>query len=90
MDFKEDIKPITEFRNHAKEIIDRTHKTRQPVIITQRGEASAVVWDIEAYQQQLERLRLLEAIAAGKADVLAGKTTPHKQVLKELRECLEK
>ena len=74
MRYSTQIKPISAFKANAAEILGQIAETRNPVIITQNGEAKAVVQDIVSYEQGVETLALLKLLAIGKADVEAGRT----------------
>ena len=68
------IKPISAFKANAAEILGEIAETRMPVIITQNGEAKAVVQDVVSYEESVETIALLKLLAMGVADVEAGRT----------------
>jgi prevent-host-death family protein len=45
------IKPISYLRAHAAEIVRKLNEHREPLVITQNGEAKVVIQDIESYEQ---------------------------------------
>lgn len=90
MKFSQSIKPISYFKAHAAEIIKELNRDHGTMIITQNGEAKAVIQDIEEYERIQEALALLKMIAQGQKDVEAGKTIPADQVLSELEEMIHK
>ena len=45
------IKPISYVKAHAAEVIRDLSEGREPLIVTQNGEARAVIQDIESYEQ---------------------------------------
>lgn len=51
MNLAEDIKPISYVKAHAAEIIEKMAENHRPIIVTQNGEAKAVLTDIETYQR---------------------------------------
>ncbi|MBI1920525.1 MAG: type II toxin-antitoxin system Phd/YefM family antitoxin [Geobacter sp.] len=57
---KEDIRPLSEFRANAAAIVEQAHRTRRPIIITQRGKSTAILLDVEEYERLVNRLELLE------------------------------
>lgn len=75
MRYSTQIKPISAFKANAAEILTQIAETRNPVIITQNGEAKAVVQDVVSYEEGRETLALLKLLALGVADVKAGRTT---------------
>ena len=72
----ERIKPISYFKANAAEIIRDLADVREPMVITQNGEATAVIQDIHSYQATQETLALLKLLAIGREEVAAGKVKP--------------
>ena len=70
----ERIKPISYFKANAAEIIRDLAEVREPMVITQNGEATAVIQDIHSYQATQETLALLQLLAMGERDIEAGRT----------------
>lgn len=85
----EDVRPITDFRNHAAEILSQVRTTKRPVVITQKGKSAAILVDAEQYEKQQELLELLQKIAKGVKAAEEGRLIPHEQVMKEVEEWLE-
>ena len=73
MNLKEDIKPITYLKNNAAKVISDASTSDRSLIVTQNGEAQAVVIGIKQYNQWRRSLALLKLIAQGEADVAAGR-----------------
>ena len=80
------IKPISYLKAHAAEIVRNMGKEREPMIITQNGEAKLVLQDIERYEQTQETMALLKILALGSRQIEEGKTQPTTAVIKKLRE----
>jgi prevent-host-death family protein len=57
------IYPLSEFQRAAKAFLEKLRGTKEPIILTVNGKASVVVQDAQSYQELLDRLELLEAIA---------------------------
>ncbi len=83
-----DIRPITDFRKHAAEILAQVRATTRPVVITQKGRSAAVLLDAEHYERQQELLELLQRIARGIEAAEQGRLIPHEQVMREVEEWL--
>lgn len=79
------IKPISYLKAHALEIVCNIGIQQKPLIITQNGEAKAVVQDIETYEQTQETMALLKILALGMYQIEAGKVHPAADVIKRLR-----
>lgn len=85
MRYSSQIKPISYLKAHAAEILLQLNTQRQPLIITQNGEAKAVLQDVASYEETQETLALLKILALGNQDIEAGKTRPLAEVANRLR-----
>ena len=65
--------PITDLRQDATAIIKRVAASREPLVITQRGRAAAVMVSMEAYEHFQHELELLRLLARGEKEIEAGK-----------------
>jgi len=65
--------PITDLRQDATAIIKRVATSREPLVITQRGRAAAVMVSMEAYEHSQHELELLRLLAHGEKEIEAGK-----------------
>jgi prevent-host-death family protein len=74
------LKPVTEIKRHATEIIDQLRNDRVPVLITEHGKEAAVLLDVATYKGMLNRLELLEVIAKGEQAFTEGRTFTHAEV----------
>ena len=66
------IVPISDLRQDATNIVKRVAASREPVIITQRGRATAVMVGMQAYEQTQHELEILRLLAAGEKDIASG------------------
>lgn len=73
MKMREDIRPVTYLKSRAADLLDQLNKTRRPVIITQNGEAKAVIRDSESYERTKTAIDLLKLLVRGEEDVRSGK-----------------
>ena len=80
------IKPISYVKAHAAEIVRTLGERPEPLIITQNGEAKAVLQDIGSYEQMQETLALLKILALGDRQIAAGEVQPAADVVARLRE----
>lgn len=79
------IKPISYLKAHAAEIVRHLRERREPLIITQNGEAKVIMQDIESYEQTQETMALLKILALGNRQIEEGKVEPATDVIKRLR-----
>ncbi|MBI5605071.1 MAG: type II toxin-antitoxin system Phd/YefM family antitoxin [Deltaproteobacteria bacterium] len=86
MKLSNQIKPISYLKAHAAEIVRNMGEQREPLVITQNGEAKVVMIDIESYDQTQETMALLKILALGNRQIEEGKIEPIGNVIKRLRE----
>ena len=86
MKLSSQIKPISYLKAHAAEIVRTLKEHREPLVITQNGEAKVVIQDIESYEQTQETMALLKILALGTRQIAEGKVQPAEDVIKRLRE----
>ena len=86
MKLSSQIKPISYVKAHAAEIVRTLAERPEPLIITQNGEAKAVLQDIGSYEQMQETLALLKILALGDRQIEAGEVQPAAEVVAQLRE----
>lgn len=79
------IKPISYVKANAAELIRELQETSEPLVITQNGEARAVMQDVASYHATQETLALLRIIALGNREVAAGRTIASAEVFRRLR-----
>ena len=84
------IKPITYLKTHTSDVVREVNDTRSTVIITQNGEAKAVVQDFSSYEQTQETLALLKLLAQGRRSAQKGRTKPLREVIERLQSDLAK
>jgi prevent-host-death family protein len=85
VNLKNDIKPISYVKTNAAKMMNYVNELKNPIIITQNGEAKAVLLDIETYQETQDAFALLNIIKIAEDDMHSGKTEPAKRVFAELR-----
>ena len=68
-----DIIPVTDLRQDAAAVLRRVRATKQPLVITQRGRAAAVMLSIEAYEHGEHERQILRLLARGEREIAAGK-----------------
>ena len=76
MKLADQIKPISYLKAHAAEIVRNLREKRNPLIITQNGEARVVIQDIESYEQTQETMALLKILALGNRQIENGNVEP--------------
>ncbi|WP_026289720.1 type II toxin-antitoxin system Phd/YefM family antitoxin [Thioalkalivibrio sulfidiphilus] len=85
MRYSDHVKPISYLKANAAEVLSRLAEEREPLVITQNGEAKAVLQDVASYQETQETLALLKILALGSREVEQGKVKPAAEVIARLR-----
>jgi prevent-host-death family protein len=68
-----DIIPITDLRRDAAAALKRVKPSRRPVVITERGRATAVLLSLEAYVRSEQERQILQLLARGEQEIKAGR-----------------
>jgi len=84
MKLSERIKPISYLKAHTAKIIRELGTQPGTMVITQNGRATAVVQDIDSYEQTQESLAMLKLLAQSQRSVEAGKHKPLKRAFADL------
>ena len=85
MRYSSQVKPISYLKANAAEVLTHLAEQREPLVITQNGEAKAVLQDVASYEETQEMLALLKILALGRQDVEAGRLKPVADVVARLR-----
>jgi prevent-host-death family protein len=85
MRYSTQIKPISYLKANAAEVLIDLAQQRKPMIITQHGEAKAVLQDVVSFEETQETLALLKILALSNQDVASGRLTPLADVVTRLR-----
>jgi prevent-host-death family protein len=75
--------PVTDLRQDAAAALRRLRASKQPLVITQRGRAAAVMLSIETYERAEHERRLLKLLARGEREIAAGRGHDLREVLAE-------
>ena len=85
MKYSTQIKPISYLKANAAEIMRQLTEQREPMIITQNGEARMVIQDVASYEETQETLALLKLLAFGNREIESGEVIPAADVIRRLR-----
>lgn len=79
------IRPISYLKANTAEIVRQLGEVKEPMIITQSGDAKIVVQGMESYEETEETLALLKMLMLGKRQVAEGRLTPADRVRGKIR-----
>lgn len=85
MRYSTQVKPISYLKANAAEVLLHLAEQREPMVITQNGEAKAVIQDVASYEETQETLALLKILALGNQEIEAGKVRSVGDVVARLR-----
>jgi len=85
MKLSESIKPISYLKSHTASVLHTISEDRQTMIITQRGEAKAVIQDIASYEQTQESIALLKILALSNKSLQQGHSKPAEKAFSDIR-----
>ncbi len=84
MKYSTQVKPISYLKSHAAEIARELNERREPLLITQNGEARLVVMDVRSFEEQEQTLALLKILALGQQEIEQGRFRDAEDVFAEL------
>lgn len=88
MNLSEDIKPISYLKAKTTDVINSVNENQRSIIITQNGEAKAVVQDIKSYENMQNSLNMLKLIIQSENDIENGNFTEQSEMFDELEKKL--
>ncbi len=84
MKFSTQVKPISYLKSHASDIVKELTQSREPMLITQNGEAKLVVMDVQTYEENEQTMALLKILALGQKEIEQGQYQLAKDVFAEI------
>jgi len=85
INLRDNVKPISYIKTNAAQMMKYVNERKNPIIITQNGEAKAVLIDIETYQDTEDAFALLKLLQLSEKSIKEGKVYDSDQVFSELR-----
>ena len=85
MRYSSQVKPISYLKANAAEVLAKLSEEREPLVITQNGEAKAILQDVASYEETQETLALLKILTLGNREVETGQVKSMTEVVARLR-----
>lgn len=85
MKLSKSVKPISYLKSHTAEALRDVSEGQRTMVITQHGEAKAVLQDIASYEQTQESLTLLKMLAQSSKSIQEGRSKPLKKAFSDVR-----
>lgn len=83
------IELVTTLKRQATKILAELHKSKEPILITEHGQPSAYLVDVEDYELMQDRMRLLEGLSRGERAIQEGRTLTQKEAKKAMAKWLK-
>ena len=80
---------VTTLKRQATKILAELHSSKEPVLITEHGQPSAYLVDLEDYERMQNRMRILEGIARGEKAVLEKRIYSESEAEEKMGKWLE-
>ena len=84
MNITSDIKSVTYLKSRAADLLNQINETHRPIIITQNGDARAVLQDPISYENMRNAIGILKLISQGEADIRNGKVKSQEDVFNDV------
>ncbi len=88
MHLSQDIKPISYLKAKTADVINSVNENQRTIVITQNGEAKAVVQDIRSYENSQNTLNLLKLIIQSENDIDKGNVISQDEMFEDLEKKL--
>ena len=85
MDYVNQVKPISYLKANAAAVMDQLAEKREPLVITQNGEARAVIQDVASYEETQNTLALLKILALGNRQIEQGRVVSAVKAFAQVR-----
>ena len=86
MKYSTQIKPISYLKANAAGIVKQLAEQREPLIITQNGEAKMVIQDVASFEETQATMVMLKILALGNRQIEEGEVVLAAAAMKRLRE----
>ena len=83
------IELVTTLKRQATKILADLHKSKEPILITEHGQPSAYLVDVEDYELMQARMKLLEGLSRGERAIQEGRTLTQKDAKKAMAKWLK-
>jgi prevent-host-death family protein len=80
----EDICPVSDFRKDITKFISKVAGSQKPIVLTQRGRSTAVLLDVNEYQNMINRLSVIDELDASKRRYERGEFLTSQQAKERL------
>lgn len=90
MNLHSDIRPISFVKSNAAEMLRQVNESHNPIVITQNGEAEAVLLDTTSYQEMKDALGFMKLISQSEHNFQQKQTVRNDDVMSAARDRVQK
>ena len=83
------IEPATTLGRHTSGMLADLYQSKEPILITEHGQPSAYLVDVEDFEAMQTRMRILEGLSRGERAIQEGRTLTHEEVKKTMAKWLK-
>ena len=80
---------VTTLKRQATKILADLHASKEPVLITEHGQPSAYLVDVEDYEFMQQRMAILEGVARGEQAIKNGETFSNQEAEEKMSQWLK-
>jgi prevent-host-death family protein len=85
INLKEDIKPVSYIKTNAADVLNYINDHKNPIIVTQHGEARGVLLDVESYQNMVNALSIMKLLQVSEKAIQDGKVYDNEEVFSSIK-----
>lgn len=90
VELDQDIQPLSEFRKHSADFIDRVKNEKRSIVLTQHGKSAAVLVDVGEYQRMIDKIDLMDELMKAEREIIQGEVVSHEEAKKRIKNNLAK
>lgn len=83
------IELVTTLKRQATKILAELHSSKEPVLITEHGQPSAYLVDVEDYEMMQNRMEILDGLARGESAILENRVFTQSEAKKKMGKWLK-
>ncbi len=80
---------VTTLKRQATKILADLHTSKEPVLITEHGQPSAYLVDVDDYEFMQQRMAILEGVARGEQAIKNGQTLSNQEAKEQMSKWLK-
>jgi len=89
MHLSSDIKPVTYLKTKAADVLKQINESKRPMVITQNGEAKAVIQDPKSYEDMRNAIALMKLLSHSEEEIRKGEVLSEAEVFANVEALLK-